>query len=150
FERYVDDVLVHCHTQRQAEFIRDKVAKRLRECGLRMHPDKTKIVYCKDHKRREAYSVVSFDFLGFTFQPRPARSREGGVFLGFSPAISTKAKKQIHRECRSWQLSKWVSFPLSELARRIDPIVRGWYAYYSRFFPSLCGHALRIVNFHLR
>ena len=149
FERYVDDVVIHCFTERQARFVRDKVSGRLAECGLRMHPDKTKIVYCRDHRRRESYPVVSFDFLGFTFQPRMVPS-EAGMFLGFSPAISRRARKRIVEVCRSWKLWNMCGSPLWALAVRINAVVRGWYGYYSRFNPGLCKHALRVVNFHLR
>ncbi len=150
FERYVDDVVIHCDTERQARFVCAKVAERLSACGLRLHPDKTKIVYCRDHRRVERYPVVSFDFLGFTFQPRVGKSTEGGMYLGYGPAISRRATKRIAAECRSWNLGSLVSLPLSAVARRINAIIRGWYVYYSRFYPSLCRQALRVVNFHLR
>ncbi len=143
-------LVIHCHTERQARFICAKVADRLVSCGLRMHPDKTKIVYCRDHRRVGRHPVVSFDFLGFTFQPRMGKSKEGGVYLGYGPAISRRAKKRIASVCRSWDLGRMVSLPLSTVARRINAIVRGWYVYYSRFYPSLCVQALRVVNFHLR
>lgn len=149
FERYVDDVLIHCFSRRQAIYVQRKVAERLKSCGLRMHPEKTKLVFCKDHRRREDYPHVSFDFLGFTFQPRIAKSKEKGVFLGFSPAISKKAKKEIVRVCRSWRLWDHVSLSLGDLAERINAVVRGWYQYYSRFQRSYCVYALGVVNFHL-
>jgi group II intron reverse transcriptase/maturase len=150
FERYVDDVVLHCFTEKQARYVCDRVAGRLEECGLRMHPKKTQIVYCRDYRRQEMYPVVSFDFLGFRFQPRMGKSRAGEIRLSFGPAISRRARRHITEVCRTWGLGDLVSLSLYDLARRINPVVRGWYVYYSKFYPSLCSHALCVVNFQLR
>ena len=91
FERYADDVVVHCRSERQARHVLQAIRDRLAQCGLELHPTKTRIVYCKDDYRRGEYEHVSFDFLSYTFQPRQAKNRRGELFLGFSPAISTKA-----------------------------------------------------------
>src|SRR6266540_3057212 len=56
FERYCDDAVVHCTTEKQALFVRDAIARRLADCGLELHPDKTRIVYCKDADRRATYA----------------------------------------------------------------------------------------------
>ena len=88
FERYVDDALVHCRTERQARMVATAIGERMEQVGLRLHPDKTRIVYCKDGKRPGSHEHVSFDFLGFTFRARAVRSRHGNVFTGFGPAVS--------------------------------------------------------------
>jgi RNA-directed DNA polymerase len=88
FERYADDAIVHCRTEGQAQEMRKAIAERLRSCGLELHPEKTKIVYCKDDSRKGTYSNESFDFLSYTFRPRKARNRKGKFFINFSPAVS--------------------------------------------------------------
>src|ERR1700731_2472968 len=93
FERYADDVIVHCRTEREAKEVRTAIAERLRDCGLELHPEKTKIVYCKDGLRKGKHTNEKFDFLGYEFRPRRSKNRNGKVFLNFSPAISTTAAK---------------------------------------------------------
>jgi RNA-directed DNA polymerase len=91
FERYADDIIVHCRAKWEAELVRVGVTARLNECGLELHPEKTKIVYCKDVNRKESHPNEKFDFLGYTFRPRTAVNRKGKLFCSFSPAISKKA-----------------------------------------------------------
>ena len=85
FERYCDDAVVHCTTEQQAQFVRDAIAQRLAQCGLELHPDKTRIVYCKDADRRATYANERFDFLGYTFRPRLSK-RQGWQVLRQLPA----------------------------------------------------------------
>ena len=106
FERYVDDAVVHCVSERQAREVLAAIAERMEEVGLRLHPDKTRIVYCKDGKRRGSYEHTAFTFLGFTFRPRRARSKDGSMFVSFLPAISKDALKKISAEVRSWRLHR--------------------------------------------
>src|SRR5437016_5015732 len=101
FERYADDIIVHCRAKREAELVRAGVAARLKECGLELHPEKTKIVYCKDANRQGSHLNETFDFLGYTFRPRAAVNRKGKLFCSFSPAISKKAVQKISDEIRS-------------------------------------------------
>ena len=93
FERYADDAIVHCRTEVEAQEVRAAIAERLRECGLELHPEKTKIVYCKDDDRRGTYPNEKFDFLGYTFRPRRSKNRAGKYFINFSPAVSDQAVK---------------------------------------------------------
>ena len=95
FERYADDAIVHCRTEAEAQEVRAAIAARLQECGLELHPEKTKIVYCKDDDRRRTYPNEKFDFLGYTFRPRRSKNRQGKFFINFSPAVSDKAVKAI-------------------------------------------------------
>jgi len=94
FERYADDALVHCKSEQQAKYVLEAISKRLELCKLELHPEKTKIVYCKDELRKGSYKNEQFDFLGFTFRPRLSKNRKGRHFVNFSPAISDKAKKK--------------------------------------------------------
>ncbi len=101
-----------------------------------MHPEKTKIVYCKESGRNEEYPITSFDSLGYTFRPRRSKSRNGKYFIGFSPGISSKAAKHIRRTSRQWRWSRRTDLELENLARLSNPLVRGWIIYYSRFYKS--------------
>jgi RNA-directed DNA polymerase len=144
FERYADDVVVHCNTERQAQRLRADIADRLKTLGLELHPDKTKIVYCKDTKRRGATEHTSFDFLGYTFRGRTVQGRHG-LFIGFNPAMSTNAKKAKGKQIRDWHLNRRSGTDLSGLAEGINPQVRGWVNYYGAFYRSeLHSLALRI------
>jgi group II intron reverse transcriptase/maturase len=149
FERYVDDAVVHCVTERQARTVLAAIGARMEQVGLRLHPDKTKIVYCKDGNRRGAYEHTSFTFLGFTFQARRARNRKGKNFTNFLPAISKGALKKISGEVRSWRLHLRIGLTFSELARRINPIVRGWMQYYGAFYRSELLPLLRRISAYL-
>ena len=119
FERYADDVVVHCDTEQQARQLWAGLAERLGSLGLELHPDKTKIVYCKDTKRRDEAEHTSFDFLGYTFRGRLARGRRG-FFVSFSPAMSPKAKKAIGEQIRDWHLNRRSATDLAGLARAIN------------------------------
>jgi len=136
FERYADDVIVHCRTEKQAQEVRAAIARRMQECRLELHPEKTKIVYCKDDDRRERYAQEKFDFLGYTFRPRGSKSRKGKYFINFSPAISEKASKAIRRTIRDWKLPLRSDTSLEHLSRMFNPIIRGWFQYYGRFYRS--------------
>jgi len=125
FERYVDDAVVHCKSETQARAVVAAIAERMEQVGLRLHPGKTRIVYCKDGKRRGSYEHVSFTFLGFTFQQRRARSKSGRQFSSVLPAISKDALKKIGAEVRSWRLHLRTGRTFAELARMINPVVRG-------------------------
>ncbi|MGI3224204.1 group II intron reverse transcriptase/maturase [Streptomyces sp. GTA36] len=149
FERYADDAVVHCASERQAREVLAALANRMDDVGLRLHPDKTRIVYCKDGKRRGSYEHTSFTFLGFTFRARGARNRNGTNFTGFLPAISKEAQKKISTEIRSWRLHRQIHLTFFDLARRINPIVRGWMQYYGAFYRSALHPLLQRINTYL-
>lgn len=136
FERYADDIVVHCETEAEAVKLKSEIAKRMERCGLELHPEKTKIVYCKDANRTGDYEFHSFDFLGFCFRPRLSRNRHGQYFVNFSPAIAPKSKKAIFSEIRQWSLHKRSDLSVRELSNKLNPIVRGWIEYYGAFFQS--------------
>jgi RNA-directed DNA polymerase len=150
FERYCDDVVVHCRSEGQARLVRDAIAKRLAECGgLQLHPDKTRIVYCKDGKRRGSYEHTLFTFLGYGFRVRKVRTRHGEYFFGFNPAISDEAAKRIRAQVRAWRLHLRSGWSLKELAREVNMTVRGWINYYGRFYPSALFPSLNRINDYL-
>ena len=136
FERYADDVIIHCKTEAEAKELRTAIGKRLEQCKLELHAEKTKIVYCKDDRRRGIYSDEKFDFLGFTFRSRWAKSRWGKYFVNFSPAISNEATKSIRSMVRSWRLHRRSDKSLGDLARMYNPIIRGWINYYGSYYKS--------------
>ena len=152
FERYCDDAIVHCVSEKQARFIRGVIADRLLEFGLRLHPQKTRIVYCAEEERPPPPkgTMVAFTFLGYTFRPRYARLRDGRLKLGFLPAVSKAAKKHMAATIRGWHLGRCTSLSFSEVAVMINRIVAGWINYYGRFYKSLLIHFLREqLNPHL-
>jgi RNA-directed DNA polymerase len=149
FERYVDDAVVHCRSERQARMVAQAIGERMEQVGLRLHPEKTRIVYCKDGQRRGSGEHTSFDFLGFTFRARAVRSRHGNVFTGFGPAISKSALKKISGQVRAWRLHLKTGRTLGDLAREINPIVRGWMQYYGAFYRSALHPLLQRINGYL-
>jgi len=149
FERYADDAVIHCVSKFQAQHVLDAIRPRLAGLGLELHPDKTRIVYCKDSNRRGDHDHVSFDFLGYTFRRRAVRSKAGKVFDGFAPAISDSAAKAVRQQIRRWRLHHRSELSLVDLAKRINPIVRGWIDYYGRFYRSWLARSLARINNYL-
>jgi group II intron reverse transcriptase/maturase len=149
FERYADDAVVHCTSEFQAREVLAALHERMAEVGLELHPDKTKIVYCKDSNRRGSFEQVSFTFLGFTFRPRSAQRRDGVVFTSFLPAVSRDALKKMSAAVKSWRLHRRVNSTEADLARLINPIVRGWMAYYGAFYHTELTPVLDRINTYL-
>lgn len=149
FERFADDVVLHCKSEKQAHFIKDRVARRLGECNLELHPDKTHIVYCQDDDRRGEFSDTTFDFLGYTFRKRSCRTKSGKLFVGFSPAVSNKAKQSIRQTIRSWRLHLWSGASLESMGREINPIIRGWINYYGKYNRSELRYSLQQIDNYL-
>jgi RNA-directed DNA polymerase len=149
FERYADDVVVHCVSERQAHGLVKAIADRMAEVGLRLHPAKTRIVYCKDGKRPLDHEHTSFTFLGFTFRARKARGKNGRNFTSFLPAISKEALNKLSGEIRRWRLHRRTGRSLAELASWVNPIVRGWMQYYGAFYRSALHPLLRRINAYL-
>src|ERR1700739_3257060 len=136
FERYADDAIVHCRTESEAQEIRTAIAERMEQCRLELHPQKTKIVYCKDDDRRRTYLNEKFDFLGYTFRPRRSKNWKGKDFISFNPAVSDKAVKAIRTEIRSWNLARRSDKAIEDLSAMFNPIVKGWLQYYGRYYRS--------------
>ncbi len=144
FARYADDVIVNAGSREQAEELLAAIRERLRECHLELHPEKTKLVYCKDDDRPEDHDHTTFDFLGYTFQPRGAKNRWGQHFVSFLPAISQRARKKIRQKIRDWRIPRTRSNQtLEQIANLVNPSVRGWFNYYGKFYPSMVKITLR-------
>lgn len=137
FERFADDVVVHCVTERQARTVQDAIGRRLAQVGLLMHPDKTRIVYCKDSRRRVDFEQVSFTFCGYTFRPRKAYNNvEKKAFTGFLPAASPDKLTNMSRKAAAWRLHRRTNSTLDDLAREVNPVLRGWLNYFTVFYPT--------------
>jgi RNA-directed DNA polymerase len=134
FARYADDAVVHCRTRAQAEVVMQAIASRLQACGLTMHPEKSKVVYCRDSNRTGQYPNVQFTFLGFTFRPRAAVNKHGRRFTNFLPAVSNDALTRMRQKVRSWRLHRRTSVTLNDLAEQCNAAIRGWWNYYGAFY----------------
>ena len=149
FERYADDIIVHCCTEKQAQFIKYMIEKRMGACGLKLHPEKTKIVYCKDCRRPRDHQNVEFTFLGYTFKARGRKTGKGKIVLSFLPAISDKDKMRIKDVIRSWQIRKWVDIKITDVSEKTNRVLRGWLNYYGHFYRSALRVIFRMLNNHL-
>ncbi len=136
FERYADDSVCHCKSEAQAKMLKNALEQRMEEVGLELHPEKTKIVYCKDADRTQTYSNIQFDFLGFTFRPRKSKNKYGKYFINFTPAISNKAIKRITSVMREWKVQNRSDKSLEDLAYMFHRQIQGWINYYSHFYKS--------------
>lgn len=147
FERYADDIVAHCETEQQAEWLKSALAQRMAECRLELHPDKTRVVYCTNGPgRRRTYPNMKFDFLGYTFCPRGAKDKFGRLFVGFIPAVSSKAANRVRATIREWRLHRRTGGGLEELAGLVNPVVRGWIQYYGRFYKSALHPVFNCLN----
>ncbi|KKM10442.1 DNA polymerase [Clostridiales bacterium PH28_bin88] len=146
FARYADDAVTHCRSREGAEELYESLKKRMAECGLELHPTKTRIVYCKDDDRREDYPETSFDFLGYTFRPRRSKNKYGKYFINFTPAVSNKAKKAMRQTVHDWRMHLKPDKTLEDLSRMFNPVIRGWVNYYGRFYKSELYSVLVYIN----
>lgn len=149
FERYADDIIVHCKTLLQAEYVLSKIKVRLNECKLQLHPEKTKIVYCKDSTRRGSYQNVQFTFLGYTFRARRFRSSEGRTSNSFTPAVSKDSLKRMYCKLRELEIHRRTLTDIQEIAQLLNPLLRGWINYYGLFRKSALNYFLHRVNLRL-
>jgi RNA-directed DNA polymerase len=148
FERYADDVIIHCQTQQEAEQLLSAVSQRMQRYNLTLHPEKTKIVYCGRSKIARTIPQ-SFDFLGFTFRRRTARRKDGKLFPNFAPAISNKAKQAIVKTMREWNVRQLTLISIVTLSKKLNPQIRGWLNYYGKFYPSALHDIREAIEFRL-
>ncbi len=146
FERYADDVIAHCHSETEARTLKEAIEKRLQECGLELHPEKTRIVYCKDDNRQENYENEKFDFLGYTFRARRSKNRYGKYFVNFSPAVSNKAAKAMRQKMRGWRLQLRSDKSIEDLGRMFYSTINGWINYYGRYYKSALYPVFQHLN----
>ena len=150
FERYADDALIHCRTEARARQVLAALGQRMGEVGLRLHPAKTRIVYCRDSNRRGPWDgPVSFDFLGYTFRPRQSQGKNGR-FTGFDLAASAKAVRRMSQAVTGWRLRRHVTLTWEQLTTWIGPVIRGWMAYYGRYRKSGLYCLLARINHHIQ
>jgi RNA-directed DNA polymerase len=143
WERYADDIILHCGSETEAREVLKAVQTRLESVGLSAHPAKTKIVYCKTGRRKEDYPTISFDFLGYCFKPRRCIDKHGKLFLSFTPSISAKAAKHIRDEVRKYRIHRLSQIDLPKIAELFEAKLRGWIYYYGKFTPSGIGNLLQ-------
>ena len=144
FERYADDIVCHCGSEFEVRELKSELEHRFQACGLMLHPEKTKLVYCKSQWRRGRYPTVSFDFLGFTFGPRYKRTKGGGRGVYFMAMISRKASKRIREQIKGWPWRYWYQCELEEINEYCQNKLRGWMNYYGLFGK----HYIREILFH--
>lgn len=149
FCRFADDGLLHCRSQSQAEDILGKIEQRFLQCGLEIHPEKSSIIYCKDKNRKEKFERLSFDFLGYTFRPRRCVNKQDIVHPNFLPAISRASMKAITQEMRSWHIQLKNDKSLLDLSNMFNAVIKGWYNYYGRFYPSAMSSIWKHLNWYL-
>jgi RNA-directed DNA polymerase len=134
FVRYADDAILHCRTKTEAEQTLKALDERMKACGLELHPEKTKLVYCRDYRRQESFETVKFDFLGYSFQPRSTKSKQTGkLFLGFDCAISISSKKRIADKLEEMEIDRLNFRSIVGVALYLEPLIRGWINYYGKF-----------------
>lgn len=147
FERFADDIVVHCNSETQAQELKGVLAERFSACGLSLNPEKTRIVYCKDSKRTEEYPNISYTFLGYTFQPRKAKSRYGkGFFTSFLPAASRAAQTRLTEKLKEKSLKQCTSLNAEEVAELLAPVLNGWFNYFRHFYPSALRNAAFAID----
>lgn len=147
FTRYADDVIVNCKSQQHAEQILKTIRNRMRQIGLELHPQKTKIVYCKDYRRKGEYHNVKFDFLGYSFQPRTSTSKKrSGLFLGFDCGISIGSRKRIADKLGELKVHRMTANSIVGIAKILNPMIRGWINYYGKFRKSLLHSVFKLLN----
>jgi RNA-directed DNA polymerase len=150
FERFADDLVIHAVSESQARQLREALARRLVDVGLELHPEKTRIVYCKQSNRRENYEHVSFTFCGYTFRPRRTMDKNRGRALtGFLPAVSPGKLSEMSRRAASWRLHRHVNWTLGDHAKEINPVIGGWLNYYAAFYPSEVTPLCHRIDLHL-
>lgn len=145
--RYADDGILHCRTEAEAQEIRTQLEKRFRECQLELHPEKTKIIYCKDENRRRKYPNTQFKFLGYDFRCRRAKSSgRNKIFLSFAPAVAKEAAKSMRAKVRQSRLRLRGDLTLGEIAQWYNPILRGWIEYYGKYHSAALDPVWRHFN----
>lgn len=145
--RCADDGLVHAVTKSRTELLHRRIKQRFEECGLELHPEKTKLIYCKDDKRKGTHLYTSFEFLGYTFRQRRCKRRsDNSLFSSFTPAVSMTAMKAMRRKIKELRIRQKSQYSLEELARWINPIVQGWINYYEQYCRSALDPVFRHLN----
>ena len=149
FERYADDAIIHCKTEAEADAILKGLNNRLQECRLELHPAKTKIVYCKDKDRTKEYPNTEFDFLGYTFKRIFIKDRLGRLQFNFLPLVSKKSAKAFREKIKTMQIHRCTGSKIEMVAEKINPTVRGWLNYFTKYNPSAVKYTINCLNWRL-
>jgi RNA-directed DNA polymerase len=145
--RFADDACIHVRTQAEGEEVRKRLESRLREIGLEMHPEKTRLIYCRDESRRINHDHTSFTFLGYEFRSRCARRRDGKLFSRFLPAVGKEQLKQMRRKIKTdLALHMKHHWTIEQVAILVNPVMRGWLNYYGAFYGSEMSKICRHLN----
>ncbi len=146
FERYADDGIIHCKTEMEAQEVLRSLNQRMTECKLELHPEKTKIVYCKDKDRTKDYENTEFEFLGYTFRRRFIKDKLGRLQFNFLPAISRKSAKAFRAKVKEMNIRSRSGSKLEMLAEELNPIIRGWLNYFGKYGRSEVKSSMHYVN----
>ncbi|EEE2004665.1 group II intron reverse transcriptase/maturase, partial [Salmonella enterica subsp. enterica serovar Kotte] len=145
--RYADDGLLHCNSREEAERLREALEKRFAECGLELHPGKTKIIYCKDGSRKGDHEHTMFDFLGYTYRRRVVKnSKRNSLFVSFTPAVSKVAQKAMRRKIKALNIRSRADLNIAQLSGILNPIISGWIAYYGKYNRTSLNSVWRQLN----
>ena len=148
FQRYADDMILHCRTYQEACNMLNSIRERLQSCGLELNEKKTQIVYCADSTRKGDFPNKSFTFLGYTFQPRTAMGRKG-LLVSFGPAMSKSARKEMSRRIRKLVITRRTGQSVSGLAADLNQITRGYFHYFGLFNRQNLYGIFRNINIRL-
>lgn len=146
FERYADDIVLHCQTRKQAIWVKHRIEERFGHCGLRLHPVKTKIVDCRKDKSSRESEHQEFDFLGHTFRKRKAKSKTGDYFTSYLPAVSKRSIGSIRDKLKESEVLCKVGNTLRDIAKELNPQIRGWFNSYGQFYPTELKRQLQCIN----
>ncbi|MBU8909021.1 group II intron reverse transcriptase/maturase [Desertibacillus haloalkaliphilus] len=146
FERYADDAIIHCKTELEALEILGKLNQRLKECKLELHPKKTKVIYCKDKDRMKEYPITEFDFLGYTFRRIFIKDRLGRLQFNFLPSVSKKSAKGFRDRIKAMRIHSFTGSKIEIIAEMINPTVRGWLNYFTKYNASAVRYSIDCIN----
>ncbi len=146
FERYADDAIIHCKTESEAVEILSKLNQRMKECKLELHPEKTKIIYCKDKDRQKDYPVTEFDFLGYTFRRIFIKDRLGRLQFNFLPSVSKKSAKAFRDKIKAMKIHRYSGSRIEIIAEMTNPTVGGWLNYFTKYNPSAVKYSIDCLN----
>ena len=146
FARYADDAVIHCKSEKQAKEIKESLTLRMKQCKLELHPDKTRIIYCKDKDRTKDYPITQFDFLGYTYRAVYIKCRDGKLRNNFIASASKKACKSLRNKIKDMELHKMTGSNINIIAKIINPIVRGWINYFNKYNPSAIKYTIECIQ----
>ena len=148
FERYADDAIVHCRSEEQARSVLEAIRDRLAQCGLELHPTKTRIVYCKDDDRPEEHEHISVRLPRLHLPTATGEEPVGEVLRQLPAGDQHQGRQDDPRQTiRNWRMASTRNNQrLEDLAQLANPVVRGWLNYYGRFYRSKCVQVLRHLN----